>query len=116
MGKPCRAPENKGSKEERGGVTVFPYTQCVLSFMTCLFSRQQRQARVNIPGTSGKLSGGDVVQLRGEQVIKEINISKPLVWSQPGSRRCIYFFTEHNKIPVLPAFEERRLGCLGEQQ
>lgn len=43
-------------------VTISP---CTLSFITCLFFRQ-RQARVNIPCC------GDLVQLEGEQVIKEI--------------------------------------------
>lgn len=84
----------------------FPYTQCVLSFMTSLFSRRQRQARVNIPGSSGKLSCGDVVQPEGEQVIKEINISKPMICCQPGFRRFIFFYGAQ-QISVLSTFCER---------
>lgn len=82
---------------------VFPYTQCVLSFMTFLFSRQQRQARVNIPGSSGKLSCGDVVQPEGEQVIKEINISKPMICCQPGFRRFIFVMERNKFLFCLPS-------------
>lgn len=85
---------NKDSKE----VMILPHTQCNLSFITCLLFRQQRQARVNIPGNSGKLCCGDLVQLEGEQVIKEINNSKLMNCCQAGFRNAFIFIQSTRNI------------------